>query len=51
MNKEIFKNGKIQILYDDDIEEISFGFYPETFTIYERFLLARAFDLAEGEYD
>ncbi len=47
MNKEIFQNGKIQILYDDDTEEISFGFYPNKFTIYERFLLARAFDLTE----
>lgn len=49
MMKEIFENGKIQILYDEDTEEISFGYYPEAFTEYEHWLLAKAFDLIEEE--
>lgn len=49
MLQEIFENNKIQILYDPDTEEISFGIHPEAFTTFERLVLARAFDLTDEE--
>ena len=50
MLKEVFNNQKVQILLDDETNELSFGYFPEAFTTYEHWLLARAFDLTE-EYD
>lgn len=49
MLQEIWNNDKLQILYDPDTEEISFGIFPEAFTTLERLVLARAFDLTDEE--
>ncbi len=51
MLKEIFYNKKVQILYNTETEEISFGYFPDKFTPYEHWLLANAFDLVEEEED
>lgn len=47
--REIFENGKVQLLYNPDNGEVSFGFNPDMFNEYECFLLTRAFDLDEAE--
>ncbi len=49
MFKEIFENGKVHILYDDETGEVSFGYYPDKFTTLEHLILAQAFDLTEEE--
>lgn len=43
MNKEIFKNEYIQILYDDKTDMLSVGYFPGTLTEYEKILLCRVF--------